>query len=142
MAFMELFTDPGFYPMAAAFHTMPKLMGADKKVPWLAIDDLGAIAAKVFADPNKYIGQDLKLATDLQTINEVRAIYQEVLGKKAPHFPMPLFLFRRFTGEDLILMYQYLHTALLDVNSDITYAILPNAHTVRTWLAEQKSKGL
>ena len=142
MAFMELLTDPGFYPMAAAFHTMPKLMGADKKVPWLAIDDLGAIATKAFADPTKYIGLDLKLASDLRTINEVRAIYQEVLGKKAPHFPMPLFLFRRFTGDDLILMYQYLRMATLDVNTNTTYTILPDAHTVRSWLAEQKSKRL
>ena len=31
---------------------------------------------------------------------------------------------------------------MLDVNTDITYAILPDAHTVRTWLAGEKSKRL
>lgn len=142
MAFMELISDPGYYPMASTFHIMPKLMGADKKVPWLTVDDLGAIAARVFADPNKYVGQDLKLASDLQTINEIRASYQAVLGKQAPHFPLPEFMFRLFTGDDLIIMWKYLRTARLDVTPEATLAILPEAQTVRTWLAQQKRKGL
>lgn len=137
-AFMEIISDPAYYPMASTFHTMPKLMGADTKVPWLAVDDLGAIAAKVFADPNRYIGQDLKLTSDLKTINEVRELYRQVLGKKPPHFPMPLFLFRMFTGEDLIIMWKYLRNAILDVTTDGTYAILPEAQTVHTWLAKQR----
>jgi uncharacterized protein YbjT (DUF2867 family) len=141
-AFMELISDPGFYPMASTFHHMPRLMGADKKVTWLAIDDLGAIAAKVFNDPQKYIGQDIKLASDLQTINEVRALYQEALGRKAPHFPMPEFMFRLFTGDDLIIMWKYLRTANYNwFTTDATLAILPEAQTVRTWMAKQKSKG-
>lgn len=138
MAFMELITDKAFYPGASTFHMMPKLMGADKKMPWIAVDDLGAIAARVFADPGKYVGQDLKLTSDLQTINEVRDIYHEELGKKAPHFPMPMFMFRMFTGDDLIMMWKYLRTATLDVNPQATYAILPEVRTIRKWLAEQK----
>lgn len=139
-AFMELINDAGFYPMASTFHHMPRLMGADKKVTWLAIDDLGAITAKVFNDPQKYIGQDIKLASDLQSINEVRMLHQEVLGKKAPHFPMPEFMFRLFTGDDLIIMWKYLKTANYEwLTTDSTLAILPEAQTVRTWLVQQKS---
>jgi uncharacterized protein YbjT (DUF2867 family) len=141
-AFMELISDPGFYPMASTFHLMPKLMGADKKVLWLAVDDLGAIAAKVFSDPQKYIGQDLKLTSDLQSINEVRALYQQVIGRKAPHFSMPEFMFRLFTGDDLLIMWRYLHSATLDETTDTTFAILPEAQTVRTWLLRQKQTGL
>ena len=141
-ALMELINDLGFHPMASTFHIMPKLMGADKKVPRLAVDDLGAIAAKVFADPHRYIGQDLKLTSDLRTINEVRALYQEVLGKKAPHFPMPVFVFRMFTGDDLIIMWKYLRTANLNIDTDTTYAILHEAQTVRTWLTRQKRNNL
>jgi uncharacterized protein YbjT (DUF2867 family) len=127
MAFMELITDPGYYPMASTFHLMPKLMGADKKVVWLAVDDLGAIAARVFADPDRYIGQDLKLTSDLQSIEEVRALYRQVMGKKPPHFPMPEFMFRMFTGEDLIIMWKYLHNVALEITPGVTLAILPEA---------------
>lgn len=139
-AFMELIIDPGFYPMASTFHHMPRLVGADKKLTWLAMDDLGAIASRVFNDPQKFIGQDIKLASDLQTINEVRVLYQEVLGRKAPHFPMPEFMFRLFTGDDLIIMWKYLGTANYDwLTTDDTLAILPEAQTVRTWLAMHRS---
>lgn len=141
-AFMELINDPGYYPMASTFHLMPKLIGADKKVLWLAVDDLGAIAAKVFADPQRYIGQDLKLTSDLQSIDEVRALYQQVVGKAPPHFPMPEFMFRLFTGDDLIIMWKHLRTATLDVTPEATRAILPEAQTVRTWLIHQKQQGL
>jgi hypothetical protein len=137
---MELISDPGFYPMASTFHLMPKLAGADTKIPWLAVDDLGAIAARVFADPPMYVGQDLKLTSDLQSINEVRALYRQLLGKKPPHFPMPKFIFRRFTGDDPLIMWNYLRTAVLDVTPDTTLAILPEAQTIRTWLRQQKKK--
>jgi hypothetical protein len=35
---------------------MPKLMGADRPVLWLCVDDLGAIAARAFAEPDRFIG--------------------------------------------------------------------------------------
>jgi uncharacterized protein YbjT (DUF2867 family) len=40
-AFMELMTDKGFFPPVSTWHLMPKLMGADRRVPWLGVDDLG-----------------------------------------------------------------------------------------------------
>ena len=51
MAFMEVLTDRKFFPAMAAWHVMPTLMGASHPVAWLCTDDLGAIAARVFADP-------------------------------------------------------------------------------------------
>ena len=139
-AFMELITDPAFYPGVTTFHLMPKLMGAETRLPWLAVDDLGAIAAKVFAEPDKYIGQDLRLASDLQSIQEVKEIYQEVFGKKPARIPMPIFMFRMFIGDDLLRMWKYLRTANLDIRPENTYAILPQARTVRQWLAAQKDE--
>ena len=50
MAFMELMTDKTFYPAVSTWHLMPKLMGADRPVPWLCLDDFGAIAARAFAE--------------------------------------------------------------------------------------------
>ena len=47
---------------------------------------------------------------------------------------MPEFMFRLFTGDDLIKMWNYLRTAALNVTAEATYAILPEAQTARTWL--------
>lgn len=141
-AFMELISDPEFYPMAAVFHLMPKLIGPDKKIPWLAVDDLGAITARVFADPQQFIGQDLKLVSDLQSIEAIRAMYLQVLGKKPPHFPMPEFLFRLFTGDDLLIMWRYLGATNFNASTDTAFDILPGAQTIQTWLAAKKLEGL
>ncbi|WP_433005415.1 NmrA/HSCARG family protein [Kribbella sp. CA-294648] len=48
-AFMELMTDKDFYPPVAVWRLMPKLAGDQTPVPWLTVDDLGAIAARAFA---------------------------------------------------------------------------------------------
>ena len=140
MAFMELMTDPQYFPAVSTWHVMPTLMGADRKVVWLAADDLGAIAAKVFADRDRFVGQDLRLAGDVQSINECRMIYRAVLGKNPPRFPMPSWIFSRFgfVGRDLSTMWRWLRTARIDVEPEATRAIHPNALRVADWLQQQR----
>lgn len=82
MAFMELMTDKGYYPQVSVWHVMPKVIGARRKVPWLAVDDLGAVAARVFANLGRFLGADLALAGDVRTIDECRAIWQQVDGRR------------------------------------------------------------
>ena len=55
---------------------------------------------------------------------------------------MPEFMFRLFTGDDLIKMWKYLRTATLNVTPETTLAILPEAETIRSWLIKQKQKGI
>jgi len=53
---------------------------------------------------------------------------------------MPVFMFRMFTGDDLKVIWKYLRTANLNLDTDTSYAILPEAQTVRTWLTRQKQQ--
>jgi hypothetical protein len=48
---------------------------------------------------------------------------------------MPLFVFRRFVGNDLITMWRWLHDHPLQADTAETREILPEAMDVRTWLA-------
>jgi uncharacterized protein YbjT (DUF2867 family) len=141
MAFMELMTDKKFFPAASTWHVMPALMGPSRSVAWLCTDDLGAIVAKAFAAPDRFIGQELALASDVQSLEECRAIYREVLGKNPPHIPMPRWLFQRFgfVGQDLTTMWRWLRTATIDLDTAPTREIHPDALTVRTWLSKQKA---
>ena len=56
MAFMELMTDKDLYPPVPARHLMPKLVGDDRPIPWLAAEEIAAVAARAFEDPKSYIG--------------------------------------------------------------------------------------
>lgn len=134
-AFMELMTDRGFFPPVAMWHLMPKLMGVERPVLWLCVDDLGAIAAKAFADPNRFIGADLHLVSDVRSNAECREIWREVNGRAPRRFPMPTWMFERFVGTDLTTMWRWLHANDIDVDGAQTRDILPTASTVQEWLS-------
>jgi uncharacterized protein YbjT (DUF2867 family) len=140
-AFMELMTDRKFFPPASTWHVMPELMGAGRPVWWLCLDDLGAIAARVFADPDRFVGVDLKLAADVRSIAECREIWREVTGRPPRSIPMPVWMFERFVGTDLTTMWRWLRTADIDVDLAQTSEILPAAAGVREWLVRTRARG-
>lgn len=136
-AFMEIMTDKDFYPPVTVWHVMPKLMGAQRPVPWLAVDDIGAVAARVFADPQRFIGADIPLAGDLRTIDECRSTWAEVTGKPPRSFPMPTWLFARIAGragKDLPAMWRWLRDGDVPDGTGPTREIHPSALSVRDWL--------
>jgi uncharacterized protein YbjT (DUF2867 family) len=141
MAFMELMTEKNFFPPVSTWHIMPKLMGGSRKLPWLCTDDLGFIVAKAFAEPDRFIGKELQLASDVHSLDECRTIYREVMGKNPPRFPLPVWLFERFgfVGKDLGIMWRWLRTASFDLDTETTRTIHPDALTVRAWLKKQNS---
>lgn len=140
MAFMELMTEKKFFPQASTWHVMPKLMGGDRPVGWLSAGDLGYIVARIFEEPERYLGRELQLVSDVRSINEARTIYRAVMGKNPPRLPLPAWLFTRFgfVGQDLSTMWRWLRTATLDMDTGPTRAIHPVVLTVRDWLAQQK----
>jgi uncharacterized protein YbjT (DUF2867 family) len=141
MAFMELMTEKKFFPAIAAWHVMPRLMGASRPVGWLCVDDLGTIIAQVFATPDRFVGKDLALASDVQSLSECRALYRDVMGRPPSQFPMPIWLFQRFgfVGRDLTTMWRWLRTGEIDLDTAATRTIHPDVLTVRAWLSKQKA---
>ena len=131
--------DPSYYPSSSTWYIWPKLSGWGCKIPWISVQDVGAIAAKVFAQPDEYVGQDLTLAADVQSLEECRNLYREVMGKYPPRFPMPLFLFEWFVGKDIPNMWRWLRTHAINLDTSQTYQIHPEAMTVRTWLRRLRS---
>ena len=143
MAFMELLTDQKFFPAVGTWQVMWRLMGSARSLPWLSTDDLGVIAAKAFAAPDRFIGADLTLASDVQSLAQCHAIYREVLGRNPRRFPMPVWLFQRlgFVGRDLTAMWRWLRTGAIDLDMAQTRAIHPDALTVHDWFSKRKVAG-
>ncbi|HEX2026653.1 MAG TPA: NmrA/HSCARG family protein [Nitriliruptorales bacterium] len=134
MAFMELMTDGKFFPPASTWHVMPKLMGSGRPVGWLAVEDLAAIAAKAFAEPERFVGRELPLVGDVLSIDECRDVWREVTGRSPRRFPMPVWMFERFVGTDETTMWRWLRSNEFDLDPGPTLAIRPEALTVRAWL--------
>ena len=134
MAFMELMTDSSYYPQSSTWYIWPKLMGTDVKIPWISVQDVGAIAAKAFANPEDYLGKDLPLAAEARSLAECREIYRDVRGKDPSRFPMPMFLFEKFVGKDVPNMWRWLRTNPVSLDTTPTSEAHPEAMTIRTWL--------
>jgi uncharacterized protein YbjT (DUF2867 family) len=133
MAFMELMTDKDFYPQVSVWHVMPKLMGSDRPLPWLAADDVGVIGAAAFADPNRFVGQEIPLAGDVRTLDECRQMWAE-RDIKPRGFPMPVWLFERVAGKDLPIMWRWLRDGEVPLDTGPTHAVHPGAKTMRAWM--------
>jgi uncharacterized protein YbjT (DUF2867 family) len=136
MAFMELMTDKDFYPQVSVWHVMPKLMGWDRALPWLAADDVGVIGAAAFAHPDRFIGQEIPLAGDVRTLGECRQMWIE-RGAAPRGFPMPVWLFKRVAGQDLPIMWSWLRTEEVPLDTGPTHAVHPGARTMSQWLEGQ-----
>ena len=140
MAFMELMTDNGFFPPVSTWSLVPALMGQDRPVGWICVDDLGAIAARAFAEPDRFVGTELSLASDVQSIAQCRQTWIDVNGHAPRRVPMPVWMFRRVAGDDLITMWSSLRTAQFDIDPTPTRSVLPAASTVRMWLTRRRAR--
>jgi uncharacterized protein YbjT (DUF2867 family) len=134
MALMELMVDPVYYPPVSTWRLMPRLMGEDRPVGWLAADDFGAIAAMAFADTERFVNVDLHLTSDVQSIRQCRDLYRRVVGRAPRRIPMPVWMFERFVGNDLTTMWRWLRTHHIEIDPGPTRALLPGATTVAGWL--------
>jgi uncharacterized protein YbjT (DUF2867 family) len=134
LAFMELMNDPAFYPAVGTWRIFPRLTGEDRPIPWLSVDDLGQIVAAVFEKPVDYVGRELTLTSDSRTLAECRSLYREIMGKAPRTFPMPLWLFDRFTHKDATTMWRWLRTGEVDQDAQATRTLLPSAQTVPEWM--------
>jgi uncharacterized protein YbjT (DUF2867 family) len=132
-AFMELMTDRAFYPAAGVWHVWPGIAGWDFRVPWISCHDLGVIAARVFAEPEQFLGKVLDLAAEYRSLDGCRKAFARVTGRPPRSFPMPLWLFRRFTP-DTVRLWRSLAEEPPVVDVGPTRAIHPDAQTVEEWL--------
>jgi uncharacterized protein YbjT (DUF2867 family) len=137
-AFMELMTDKGFYPAVGTWRIFPKLTGENTGIPWLAVEDVGEIAASILARPASYLGESVVLVADVKSLAECRDLYRDVVGKEPATFPMPEWLFDRFTRSDVTTMWRWLQHGKLQLDTSTTRAIHPSALTVREWLVRQR----
>ncbi|HEX2154116.1 MAG TPA: NmrA/HSCARG family protein [Acidimicrobiia bacterium] len=133
-ALMELMTEKSYYPQLGTWNIWPRIYGDNRPVPWMAVEDVGLIAAAVFAGTNRYAGQSLVLVGDVQSLAQCRDIYRGVIGKYPRSFPVPIWLFDRFTRGDVTAIWRYAANGEVPLDTTATQAIHPNPLSVRQWL--------
>jgi uncharacterized protein YbjT (DUF2867 family) len=77
------------------------------RLQMLDVADYGAIAARVLTEPNKRIGETIKVAGDEQTLDSMTATFTDVLDTNVEAVHVPLDDAREQQPEDLIVMYEW-----------------------------------
>jgi uncharacterized protein YbjT (DUF2867 family) len=139
-AFMELMSDKGYYPAVGTWRIWPRISGEDSPIAWLAVEDVGVIAASVFARPESYLSKSLVLVADVKSLAECRETYREIMGESPRTFPLPVWLFDRFTRGDVTDIWRWVKTGEVVVDTAPTRAIHPAALTVREWMMRWRDR--
>lgn len=124
--FMELMVDPSFAPALSVWGVEPRIVGWDRPVPWVALDDIGRIAADALSGPRPVEGSTIELIGDLRSLRECRQLLAAA-GRRPRRMPIPTALFRAVVGDEFIQMWRWLTT--ID-----EFPVTPGLTDVPTWV--------
>lgn len=131
-AFMEMLLMPGFGLDEGRFNFF---MQPEQSMQLLALEDLGLIVAAVFADPERFSGSTLSVASYEVTGRDIETVFSEIAGRRITY--------SRFSN-DVLSNNAFLAklTHLLDIgvlagtaNLDNLRIINPELRSLKDWLA-------
>jgi uncharacterized protein YbjT (DUF2867 family) len=119
----------------------------DKKLPGIAVEDIGKCAFAVFKRGNEFIGKTIGIAGEHLTGKQMAQSFSKVLGQEVEHISPSFNEFRNsgFPGADEMgNMYQFKHDFEEDYcrarNLDFTRSLNPELKNFDTWLKENKER--
>ena len=106
--FMELMVDPSFAPAISTWGAEPRVIGWDDPKPWVAVDDIGRIAADLLTTPPPSVSHELAVTGDVRSLRECRKILDQLkLAPRRLPFPVPAWAFRAVAGGELLEMWRW-----------------------------------
>jgi uncharacterized protein YbjT (DUF2867 family) len=130
--FMELMVDPSFAPALSVWGVEPRIVGWDRPLPWVSLEDIGGAAADALAGPVPSDGATIELIGDSRSLRECRELLSAA-GRRPRRVPIPIFLFRAMVGDEFIQMWQWITTIE-------GFPITPGLLDVSAWI-EQLERG-
>jgi uncharacterized protein YbjT (DUF2867 family) len=112
-------------------------MPPEAPLQMVAVDDIGALVAKAFAQPDQFIGQAIELAGDAVTFPEVARIITDVTGQPVQFAQQPIEQVRGFSAETADMLNWFV---IEGYRADIPALrrLLPELKDFRTWANANK----
>lgn len=119
----------------------------DKKLPGIAVDDIGKCALGLFKKGREYLGKTVGVAGEHLTGQQIAASLAKALGKEVRYNAVPSDVYAKFGfpgADDLANMFQFKHD-FNDVfcghrNLDIARALNPSLQSFDQWLVRNKHR--
>ncbi len=87
--------------------TLAQPLDPDKPFQQVAVEDIGAFAAVAFEHPDEWIGREVDLAGDEQTMPEIAETFGRVIGREVEYYQVPWDQFEEQMGEEYAVMYRW-----------------------------------
>jgi uncharacterized protein YbjT (DUF2867 family) len=120
-------------------HVFNIAMKPDSKLQMIAVDDIGAITAVVFGNPDEYIGREIEIAGDELTMPQVAEVFSKVTGKETVFNEMPMEDLRNY-NEEFANMFQWFIDKGYKADIQAVKKIYPGLHNLESWLASKNDK--
>jgi uncharacterized protein YbjT (DUF2867 family) len=98
--------------------TLPQPLDPDKPLQHVAVEDIGAFTALAFEHPDEWIGREVDLAGDEQTMPQMTETFSRVTGKEIDYYQVPWDQFEEQMGEEYAVMYRWFNE--VGYEADIT----------------------
>ncbi|MEP6616058.1 MAG: NmrA/HSCARG family protein [Ginsengibacter sp.] len=110
----------------------------DKIQQFIASDDIGKMAVRIFKDPSKYYKSTVILVSQRMDNLQVAKIFSEVLGKEIHYQQLPSIITRLAMGKSLYKMFMWLNKNDLsgNIDPDSIRNEFPQMMTLKQWIGQ------
>ena len=89
--------------------TLAQPFDPDKPFQQVAVEDVGAFAAIAFENPDRWIGREVDLAGDEQSMTEIADTFSRVIGREVSYYQVPWDQFEEQMGEEATLNFRWIN---------------------------------
>jgi uncharacterized protein YbjT (DUF2867 family) len=87
--------------------TLAQPLDPDKPFQQVAVEDVGAFATRAFENPDRWIGREVDLAGDEQSMTEIADTFGRVIGREVSYYQVPWDQFEEQMGEEVTVNYRW-----------------------------------
>ena len=133
------FMDNVFNPKmggSALFPTLAGTLRPDTPFHLVAVDDLGAVVAKMFLDPERFLGRKVNVAGDRLTVPQLKEAYRHASGRRPKWYWYPAWMIR-WLAPEFARQLRWHNEVNWHFSPDEARAILPGLRTFEQFLRER-----
>ena len=108
----------------------------DTIMQYVASEDIGKAAAKIFENTEMYLGKTIPLAAEELSAREVADTFSDALKKKIEYKKLPALIARLFLGKSVYKMFKWVNEKNRFTKEDInsTREMFPNLLSLKSWI--------
>jgi uncharacterized protein YbjT (DUF2867 family) len=121
--------------------TLAQALDPDKPLQQVAVEDVGAFAAIAFENPEGWIGREVDLAGDEQSMTVIAETFGRVIGREVSYYQVPWDQFEEQMGEEVTVNYRWFNDEGYEADIAALQQEHPELTTFERYLRSQGWEG-